>query len=266
MNTPMDEEREHDRGLEGLLERAYPGPDCPAPEVYLRDAVLSDDERARVEAHARTCPGCAAERALARSFDEQAGVSEDAEAIVRQLREDAPWKKTRSAAAPQTESGRHTPGWGRAARQGRRRRSFMGLPIAMAAGVLLVLGAALQLLGPHAPPIGAPGSGTAMRGSEIEAISPSGDVTVAPQSLDWRQVQNAVSYRVSILGVDGEPLWNETVSGSPATLPESESSALHASVLYRWQVEAFDANGVRIAWSKPTPFRITAQGNEPPGQ
>jgi hypothetical protein len=257
MNTTMDDEHEHDRGLKGLLERAYPGPDCPAPEAYLPDAVLSAEERARIETHARTCPACAAERELARSFAVPAGVSEDAEAIVQRLREDAPWKARSKGVSP---SGRQ-----RALVRGRRRRSFMGLPLAMAAGVLLAVGAALQLLGPHAPPVGAPGSGSSMRGSAIETVTPAGEVGAVPSELRWHEVPNAVSYRVSILGVDGEPLWNETVSGSPAMLPQPASSALHALVLYRWQVEAFDANGVRIAWSKPTAFSITAGAGEPPG-
>jgi len=258
MNTPMDEEQEHDTGLRKLLERAYPGPDCPPPEVYLPDAALSAAERSRVEAHARDCPACAAERELARSFDASGKPSEDAEAIVQKLHDSAPWK-----AGKVTPIGVARP---RPMERSRRRPAFMGLPLAMAAGVLIAVGAALQLLGPHAPPIGAPGSGSAMRGADIEVMTPAGDVATAPSELDWRDVPNAVSYRVSILGVDGEPLWNETVSQSPAMLPQSASNTLHASVLYRWQVEALDANGTRIAWSKPTQFRIAAGSNEPRSQ
>jgi hypothetical protein len=248
MNNPIHEE-ELDTGLRELLERAYPGPDCPPPEVYLSDAALNAADRSRVEAHARTCPACAAERELARSFDATGKQSEDAEAIVQKLQTSAPWKSRKVTPM----SGRP-----RTTERNRRRPAFMGLPLAMAAGVLIAVGAALQLLGPHAPPIGAPGTGSAMRGADIEVMTPAGDIATAPDELDWQDVPNAVSYRVRILLVDGEPLWTETVAGSPAKLPQLTASALHASVLYRWQVEALDANGTRIAWSKPTQFRIVA--------
>lgn len=253
MNMPIDE---RDGPLHALLARAYPGPDCPPPEAYLPGAELSDAERARIEAHARACPACAAERELARGFAEPVRTEADNEAIVQKLQASAPWHARAASSSNVTPIG---------GRRARRRRSFMGLPLAMAAGILIATGAALQLLGPHAPPIGAPGSGNALRGAAIEVVAPAGDVREVPRELDWRAVPDATSYRVSIVGVDGEPLWNETVTGSPAMLPATAANALHGAVLYRWQVEALDANGARIAWSKPTEFRIAARTGEPPG-
>jgi hypothetical protein len=247
MNTPTADEHEHDARLSRLLTQAWPGPDCPPPEAYLPDADLSDAERARVESHARTCPGCAAERALARSFDKDAASDEDADAIVRKLRASAPWRQHLASVS--------TLGQARAGGRTRRRLSF-GLPLAMAAGVLLAVGAVFQLIGPSAPPIGAPGTGMILRGSEIETVAPAGDVAQAPDALSWREVPDAASYRVSILGVDGDTLWTGTAAGSPAVLPDAALTAMHPAVLYRWQVEAMNTNGTRIAWSKPTPFRF----------
>jgi hypothetical protein len=256
MSTPTADEHEHDALMSRLLTQAWPGPDCPPPEAYLPDADLSDAERARVESHARACPGCAAERALARSFDADAAGDADSDAIVQTLRANAPWRP-RVASASTLE---RTRGAGRP----RRRLSF-GIPLAMAAGVLLAVGAIFQIVGPDAPPIGAPGTGMIMRGSEIEAVAPAGDIAQAPDALSWHEVPDAVSYRVSIVGVDGDTLWSGAAAGSPAVLPDAALTAMHPAVLYRWQVEAINANGARIAWSKPTPFRFeeAATGDSP---
>ena len=255
MNTPMADENERDARLGRLVMQAWPGPDCPPPEVYLRDADLSDAERARVESHARVCPACAAERELARSFDADAALDEDTSAIVQRLRDEAPWHP-RTTTVSSLDQARD--------RRSQRRRSFIGIPLAMAAAVLVAIGAITQLLGPHAPPIGAPGAGTMMRGSEIETVAPEGDIPQQPDALEWRDVPDAASYRVTILGVDGDPVWSGTSAGSPAQLPDAALTAMHPTVLYRWQVEAMNANGARIAWSKPTPFRFEAAPGDSP--
>ena len=115
-------------------------------------------------------------------------------------------------------------------------------------------------------PVGAPGTGAVMRGNEIEVVGPAGELPAVPGALTWIDVPDAASYRVSILGVDGEELWSERISGSPATLDETSKSTLHPAVRYRWQVEALDAEGTRIAWSNITPFRIQPGTGEPDGR
>lgn len=253
MSNSTVNDDEIDPRIRELLTHAYPGPDCPAPEVWLEDAPLAAEERARIDAHAQGCPACAAERELARAFagDEpakkDAGLSKDADAVVRRLRDNAPWR-ARPAPAAAVRDIRS------AGRQ--RRRPFTGVPLALAAGIVLTLGVVLRVAGPHAPPLGAPGAGDVLRGGAIETSAPSGDVPATPEDLRWREVPGAASYRVSVLGVDDEPLWSATVVSPPVELPESVRETLHASVLYRWDVEAMDGNGARIAWSKPTPFRI----------
>jgi hypothetical protein len=255
MNTRMADENERDERLGRMLRQAWPGPDCPPPEAYLRDAELSDAERARVESHAGVCPACAAERELARGFDADTALDEDTSAIVQRLRDDAPWHR-RTTTVSSLEQARD--------RRSRPRRAFIGIPLAMAAAVLVAIGAITQLLGPNAPPIGAPGAGTVMRGSEIETGAPDGDISQRPDVLQWRDVPDAASYRVTILGVDGDPVWSGTSAGSPAQIPDAALTAMHPTVLYRWQVEAMNANGARIAWSKPKPFRFGAASGDSP--
>jgi hypothetical protein len=250
-STANDEEI--DPRLRELLTRAYPGPDCPPPEAWLPDAPLTSEERERLEAHTRVCPACAAERELALAFaadeaeNKDAQLSRDTDAIVRRLRDHAPWR-ARAARPSAPRELRSSLRW--------RRRSFPTVPLALAAGIVLTLGVVLRVVGPNAPPLGAPGTGAVMRGGDIETTTPAGEVASVPVDLRWREVPGAASYRVSVVGVDGEPVWSATVAGPPAELPESVAATMHASVLYRWQVEAMDGNGARIAWSKPTQFRI----------
>src|SRR5262245_30311482 len=99
MNMPIDE---RDGPLPSLLAAAYPGQDCPPPESYLRDAELSDAERGRIEAHARSCPACAAERELARSFGEPVHAQADTDAIVQKLQTSAPWHARTASSASVT--------------------------------------------------------------------------------------------------------------------------------------------------------------------
>jgi hypothetical protein len=256
MTTPIADENGMDSELERWLARAYPGPDCPPPEAWLSDSGATDAERARLDAHADACPACAAERALARAFEAGGEPSADVEAIVARLRKGAPWRQ--ADVAPISFATR---------RSGRRRplATFLALPLAMAAALVLAVGAILRFGAPGAPPVGAPGTGAVMRGNEIEVVAPRGELAAVPEALTWVDVPDAASYRVSILGVDGEELWSERVSGSPATLDETSKNTLHAAVRYRWQVEALDADGARIAWSNATPFRIRPGAGEADG-
>ena len=74
----------------------------------------------------------------------------------------------------------------------------------------------------------------------------------------------ALIVHVTILGADGDPVWSGSTAASPAQLPDAALTAMHPTVLYRWQVEAMNANGQRIAWSKPTPFRFEAGSGDSP--
>jgi len=59
-----------DLPLDRALRAAYgPAAGCPPPEAYLEleSGALDPAERSRLEEHAASCPGCAAERELARA-------------------------------------------------------------------------------------------------------------------------------------------------------------------------------------------------------
>ena len=255
--------------LEDWLRAAYTAEEagCPPPEAYLAEEAerLSPEERRRLDEHADRCPACAAERDLARMFD--AGPAADIEGV---LPEDVAFVVSRLEAnspvrpiAPVQRVGRpeeakvvpfRAPAPKPPLPAPARRPGLWRL----AAAVILVLGTGIlfQLSRTGAPPLPAPGTGTVVvRGGEVEAVSPVGEVAGIPSELQWEPRPGAVSYRVRLLTVDDTVLWETAVPAPPARLPAEVASQLHRAVIYVWTVEALDASGARIAVSEPIRFR-----------
>lgn len=243
------------RTLDAWLRAAYAAEEagCPPPEAFLEAEAegLSPEERRALDEHAARCPACAAERDLARLFDaapEEAGVRpEDLDFVVARLQETAPARPA-PAAAPNVVP---FPAPRRA--EPPRSRSFLRF----AAAALLVIGAglgyrALQTPDPALPP---PELGV-MRGSEVEAVSPVGEVAEIPAELRWVVVEGAASYRVRITKVDGSVLWESTAPAPPVRLPADVAGRLHPAVLYTWTVEALDPGGARLASSEAVEFKV----------
>jgi hypothetical protein len=239
--------------LEDWLRAAYAGQEagCPPPEAFLADEVerLSPEERRRLDEHADRCPACAAERDLARMFDAgpEAGSvrSEDVDFVVARLEAASPVQARKGkvvafpTAAPKTRPATRPAVW------------------RLAAAAILVLGTGLlfQLSRSGAPPLPAPGTETVVRGGEVEAVSPVGEVPAIPVELDWKPRPGAVSYRVRLSAVDDTVLWETTVPAPPVRLPAEITGHLHRAVVYTWTVEALDASGARVASSEPVRFR-----------
>lgn len=249
------------RTLDDWLRAAYAEPKagqpagCPPPEAYLEAeaGALSPEERRALDEHADRCPACAAERDLARLFDaapEEAGVRpEDLDFVVSRLEEASPIRSRPNVVAFPGPRREQAP----PASPARSSRSFLRF----AAAALLVIGAglgyrALQAPDPALPPLEL---GDVMRGSEVEAVAPVGDVAEIPAELRWVVVEGATSYRVRITAVDGSVLWESTVPAPPAVLPAEVVSRLHRAVLYTWTVEALGPDGVRLASSEPVRFK-----------
>jgi hypothetical protein len=240
--------------LDDWLRAAYAGDagdaaGCPPPEAFLEAGELTPEERRRLDEHASRCPACAAERDLARLFDaapDAAAVSPaDVDFVVARLAE----------ASPVRPAGRvvRFPAAGSA---GSRRLPAQAWKLA--AALILVLGGGLlfRLANPSAPPLPAPEVGGTLRGGELEAVSPVGDVGEIPAELRWNPRPGARSYRVRLLAVDDTVLWETTVPAPPARLPAEILGRLHRAVAYVWTVEALDASGARLASSEPVRFRV----------
>ncbi len=244
---------------------------CPAPELFL-DAEwvrLPAVERARIEAHAATCPACAAERDLAALWDLPTdagdlpageiayvvGRIEEALAEAPATRNVVPFPVGRTGA--RAELGK--PAQLQTARRPSRSLGLLGL--ALAAVLALGIGLSIELRQRELPELPAPiGGPLTYRGSTVLLRGPEGELEAAPAEFDWALVEGATSYRVRISDPLGEEIWSTTANAAPLALPVTVRAKLQTAVVYAWTVEAFDAKGNRLAGAEPLRFRIAPVG------
>lgn len=257
--------------LEDWLRASYAEEEagCPPPEAFLAEELerLSPQERRRLDEHADRCPACAAERDLARMFDAGPGADtesvlpEDVSFVVSRLEATSPVRPASKGPATKGKLVAFPTAEPKPASKPPARSTVWRL----AAAVILVLGAGMlfQLSRSGAPPLPAPGAGTVVRGGEVEAVSPVGEVAGIPAELRWEPRPGAASYRVRLSTVDDTVLWETTVPAPPARLPAEVTAQLHRAVVYVWTVEALDASGARMAVSEPVRFRARPTVSEP---
>lgn len=242
------------RTLEEWLHAAYASGEagCPPPEAWLEAEAgsLTPQERRALEAHADRCPACAAERDLATLFDagpaESGASPEDVAFIVSRLEKASPVRPAgRNSGSP-----RVVPFPGRS-----RRFSASLVRLAAAAVLLLAVGLGYRMLNHPSPSLPAPPQNETVRGAEVEAVAPVGEVPEIPGELRWEPVPGAVSYRVRLSAVDGTVLWDGTAVAPAVRLPAEVGARLHRAVVYVWTVEALDPSGALLAGSEPVRFR-----------
>jgi CheY-like chemotaxis protein len=103
------------------------------------------------------------------------------------------------------------------------------------------------------------------RGARLELLFPIGKLVAIPQDLRWREIEQAVLYRIEVSGVDREVIWRETTSSGRIALPAAFLTSLHAEVTYLWRVAALDSEGHEIAWSEQSRFLVTDANVSPFG-
>jgi hypothetical protein len=232
---------------------------CPPPEAFLEaeGGALDPQVRRRLDEHAGRCPACAAERDLARLFDAgpAAGdvLPEDVAFVVSRLQAASPARtQAGPAAAPARDAQRtlpfparrRPPAWTNWAR------------LAAAALVILVAGLFLQRFFAAPPLPEPPSSGGVVRGGEVEALAPVGEVAAVPSELRWEPRTGAASYRLRLRAVDDTVLWEGTAAAPPARLPAEVAGRLQRAVVYLWSVEAIGQAGARLGASEPVRFRV----------
>jgi hypothetical protein len=257
--------------LEDWLRAAYTGKDagCPPPEAFLAAGTATPEERRRLDEHAGRCPACAAERDLARLFaaaPREAGVSgADLDFVVARLEDASPVRAARPAGKV-VSFPVPAPVPAQATRPATRpaARPAPSQLWKIAAALILVLGGGLLFQLSRSPQGGppslpAPQVGGPVRGGEVEAVYPLGDVGEIPAELRWTPREGTRLYRVRLSAVDDTVLWEGTVPAPPARLPAEVAAKLHRAVAYTWTVEALDASGARLAVSEPARFRARPQ-------
>lgn len=242
--------------LEQWLRAAYASEEagCPPPEAFLEAeaGALFPEERRALDEHASRCPACAAERDLARLFEaapEGADVRpEDLSFVVSRLEEASPVRPAQPKVVP-------FPGPRREAAPPVPARSRAWVRFAAAAVLVLAAGLGYRAFQVPEPALPTPEVGEVVRGGEVEAVSPVGEVAEMPGELRWVPREGAVSYRVRLTAVDGAVLWEGTALAPPVRLPAEVAGGLHRAVVYTWTVEALGPAGERLASSGPVSFK-----------
>lgn len=227
------------------LRGAYPAPDCPPLEKWHELALGAVDAASllRLESHALSCPACAAELRLARSFEEPIAESDAVAEITRALRQthqSAKSTATLSSSPPRSSRRR----WGRSA-------------MAAAALVLTVFGVGLLYVSQQGPPpLRDPGSGAVVRSATLEALEPVGELDAAPQRFAWSQAPETATYTLTLETVSGQVLLQERIAGSSFEVPGDVVAQLEPAVTYHWRVDASNSSGELLARSPLTEFRL----------
>jgi len=90
-------------------------------------------------------------------------------------------------------------------------------------------------------------------------VYPMGEIASLPNELRWEPVTGAHRYRVRLLGVDDEVVWEGTTQDQVSIgLPERVQARLHPHVVYYWTVDALDHRGARLSGSERAGFRVDA--------
>jgi len=93
----------------------------------------------------------------------------------------------------------------------------------------------------------------------VEPISPAGELRTVPRELRWRPVAEATSYQAQLLRVDGSVLWQGISTGPAISLPDDVRIRLRPRVVYFWQIDAFNNEGLRLSGSERVRFLVGAQ-------
>lgn len=97
------------------------------------------------------------------------------------------------------------------------------------------------------------------RAGQLQTIAPLGDVSSAPQKLEWSAVAGAARYDVSVLEVDRSVIWRTSVETTKVILPDSVSKLCVPGKTLLWEISARDRSGVVVAESGTQRFRVSLQ-------
>lgn len=236
------------------LDNAFgPSPECPDLEALATWRDKQEQEDKAMQSHIADCAYCQSELAL---LEQELGAApdpsemQDVAWIVAALKENPPLGQ---AAKPQ--------GWFDRVAEYWRVQPMAALSWA-GAMVCLLLAAGLTLrdnagLGPIP---GTETGTTVYRSTQLELEGPLGDVDVAPEMFSWSASEQAVSYRVRLMEVDGSVLW-EGISDAPSLeLPADVAAIAVPGKTLLWQVQALDAQGNEVAESARGSFRVPVAG------
>jgi hypothetical protein len=220
--------------------------ECPSIEV-LEKVMEGSSPDPNSEAHVAECPHCQSEISMLRKF-EYSTPSDDEGAAVAWIA--AQLERNQQARAQQPAKAAVVPFW----------RAMFRVPYMAAAAALIAaitIGISMYVSEQGKPIFnGNVGIGNDRSGT-IHITTPSGDLSQAPEQLTWNAWPGAVSYTVSITGVDIDHtvVWSGETSQSSLTVTPELKAKMRPGKPLEWTVTAKDATGKEMATGK-SQFRV----------
>lgn len=212
-------------------------------------------EQASAHRHVSGCARCQTELSLLRQFESDEPVPGEGAAVAwmsaqleRRLGE---IKRTSVASRPRVESVERS--WIS------RLFAVPGLRIAApVAAAAIVAAALLWLRSPKEPELQANlGSGsTVYRSTEVQTIAPIGNLQKMPDTMQWKPVESAASYKIAMSEVDQTEVWTAQTSDTSLTIPRAVVAKIKVGKPFLWKVSALDAKGQVLASSQTQRFVI----------
>ena len=102
------------------------------------------------------------------------------------------------------------------------------------------------------------GSGPSVyRSQEVEIVSPAGELTQAPKSLEWKAFAGATKYKVEVMEVDHAVLWSASTNYISLTIPSATQAKMLPGKPVLWQVTALDSQERTLAVSQVKRFSVS---------
>ena len=237
---------------------------CPPIEELGLLSNSSPSEQPALRAHIAQCPRCQTELAMLKEF--HSGTMLPAEAAeVSWITAELERRFGRIVAPSLTSSGsmpdRYRPlRWRRLPSARLVRVAAFG-----SAALVGVFVAVLHFRAAQEPEL-APGLGhgrVVLRSEELVALDPTGDLTKAPAELRWQAMPGAKRYRVRVMEVDQNELWQTESGEASVSLPAIVRGTIVPGKTLLWQVMALDSAGNPVAASQILRFRLSIKASSP---
>jgi hypothetical protein len=238
---------------------------CLTIEELARLSNGSPSEQSMGRAHLAECPRCQTELAMLKEFQSGATLPEEAAEVSwisaelerRFGRIGVPDLLPSSGPMPESERSRR---W---------HRLVDPRPVRAAAftsaAALVVIAVGLHFRGAQEPKLpSAPTSGPiVLRSEELVALGPIGDLTQPPAELRWQATPGAKRYRIRVMEVDQNELWQTESSQTSVSLPAAVRATLVPGKTLLWQVTAIDSAQKPVAASQILRFRLSVGSSSP---
>ena len=237
---------------ETLKSALAPTSDCLTPQQL--EAFLAEPQKQN--AHLSSCARCQAELSMLQAFESDAPLPGEGAAVAwisSQLDRRMDQIKGQSRAAASSSL------WARVWSSWSTR-----ILVPAAAVMAIAIGSFVMLRPAKEPELRADaGNGPVVfRSQQVDLVGPSGSVSEAPKSLAWKAFPGAALYKVSLMEVDRNPLWDAETNAISVEVPAAVRAKMLLGKTVLWQVTALDAQGKVLATSQAERLVVSSGRSE----